>query len=243
MARKGMLRIVEIRSLPTSQCVDTDAELSRHMRLRYSVFNHSFDSFDFELAGILLALVSHRDTSRKRDYTLNLVSIESLGDQIVVGVVSNGATDISSAVPDAFDLNVLSNDPLVLAQEDLALIFADLLAEDQSEKSIYGSAQSFMRVLTPAKFVNQLAQNYPNPFNPQTTLAFSIKSASHVSLTVYDVAGRQVRELVSGHRAPGVYKAVWDGTDGRGARVASGVYFYKLVAGSFSDTKKMILLK
>ena len=50
------------------------------MRLRNSIFNYSFDGFDFELAGVLLALVSHRDTSRKRDYTLNLVSIESLGD-------------------------------------------------------------------------------------------------------------------------------------------------------------------
>jgi hypothetical protein len=163
--------------------------------------------------------------------------------QIVIGVASNGITDVSSAVLGTFDLNVLSNEPLVLGQDDLALVFADLLAEDQSEKSIYGAAQSFMRVVTPPKFVNQVAQNYPNPFNPRTTLAFSIKSASNVSLTIYDVAGRQVRELVSGHRAPGIYKAVWDGTDGRGSRVASGVYFYKLVAGSFTDTKKMIVLK
>jgi hypothetical protein len=64
-----------------------------------------------------------------------------------------------------------------------------------------------------------------------------------VSLTIYDVAGRRVRELVNEHRKPCAYRAVWDGRNGNGSQVASGVYFYKLVAGSFVDTKKMVMLK
>jgi len=118
-----------------------------------------------------------------------------------------------------------------------------MLSVDNSQRSIYGNTQSFTRSLTTARFSNQLAQNYPNPFNPQTTLAFSIKDVGKVSLVIYDVAGRRVRELVDEHRAPGIYKVVWDGRDSKGGLVASGVYFYKLVAGSFADTKKMVLLK
>jgi hypothetical protein len=90
---------------------------------------------------------------------------------------------------------------------------------------------------------NDLEQNYPNPFNPSTTLAFSLKDGSDVHLTIYDVAGRRVRELVNERKERGAYKVVWDGQNDAGETVASGVYFYKLVAGSFTDTKKMTILK
>jgi flagellar hook assembly protein FlgD len=92
-------------------------------------------------------------------------------------------------------------------------------------------------------FRNSLVQNFPNPFNPQTTLAYSLKEPGNVTLSIYDVAGRRIRELVSAQRPAGAYKVVWDGTDSKGSKVASGVYFYKLVAGSFTDTKKMVMLK
>ena len=90
---------------------------------------------------------------------------------------------------------------------------------------------------------NSLAQNYPNPFNPQTSIAFSLKQRSNVSLKIYDVAGALVRELVNEARAAGSYSVKWDGRDERGQQAASGVYFYKLVAGEFTSTKKMVLLK
>ncbi len=92
-------------------------------------------------------------------------------------------------------------------------------------------------------FLNELAQNYPNPFNPATTIAFSMEKAAHVDLTIYDVRGARVRGLVNQHRNAGAYHVDWDGHDDRGRQVASGVYFYKLVAGSFTDTKKMTILK
>jgi flagellar hook assembly protein FlgD len=104
----------------------------------------------------------------------------------------------------------------------------------------------FTRALDPAVaqiYHNRLEQNFPNPFNPTTTLAFSIKDKGDVSLTIYDVVGRQVRELVNEQRERGAYKVVWDGQNDSGQTVASGVYFYKLVAGSFTDTKKMTILK
>jgi len=96
----------------------------------------------------------------------------------------------------------------------------------------------------PNAFRNTLSQNYPNPFNPSTSIEFSVRERTPVTLNVYDVGGRLVRSLVQGDRAPGeVHRVAWDGRDNAGRAVASGVYFYKLVTNSFTQTKKMVLLK
>jgi hypothetical protein len=88
-----------------------------------------------------------------------------------------------------------------------------------------------------------LAQNYPNPFNPTTTIEFSLAHREHVNLRVYDVSGALVRVLADDERAAGAYSASWDGRDSAGSPAASGVYFYKLDAGDFTQTRKMVLLK
>jgi len=93
----------------------------------------------------------------------------------------------------------------------------------------------------PAGYV--LAQNYPNPFNPATEIEFTIPSSSSVELTVYNVLGQRLAVLVDSYRAAGAYRVTWDGSDLTGARAASGVYFYRLRVGSFSQTRKMMLLK
>jgi hypothetical protein len=90
---------------------------------------------------------------------------------------------------------------------------------------------------------NGLEQNVPNPFNPTTTIRYAIAEDSDVRLVIYDVAGRHVRTLVNDRQRADVYQVAWDGVDDHGKRVASGVYFYKLAAGKFSSTKKMMLLK
>jgi hypothetical protein len=90
---------------------------------------------------------------------------------------------------------------------------------------------------------NRLSQNYPNPFNPQTTISFSLKQRGLVSLKVYDVSGALVRALVENVRPAGSSSVTWDGRDMKGALVGSGVYFYRLVAPGFTQTKKMVLLK
>ena len=91
---------------------------------------------------------------------------------------------------------------------------------------------------------NRLEQNYPNPFNPATTIAFSIKHAGQVRIDIYNVAGERVRTLVDERRAAGSYTDVrWDGTNDVNQPVASGVYWYRLVAGSYTEARKMVLLK
>jgi hypothetical protein len=94
-----------------------------------------------------------------------------------------------------------------------------------------------------AAFANRLDQNYPNPFNPATRIRYELRSRVSVSLKVYDVAGRLVRELVGDTQGPGDFTVQWDGRNMHGATVSTGVYFYRLSAGSFVRTKKMVMLK
>jgi flagellar hook assembly protein FlgD len=97
--------------------------------------------------------------------------------------------------------------------------------------------------VVPPVYRTELGQNYPNPFNPNTTLVYSLESQGDVKIVIYDVRGRRVCDLISGKRPAGVHKVVWDGKNGRGSRVASGVYFYEMVAGPYRATKKMTLLR
>ncbi len=84
----------------------------------------------------------------------------------------------------------------------------------------------------------KLNQNYPNPFNPTTTISYSIPKRSNVSLKVYNMIGQEVAKLVNGEEEAGTYKVNFNG-----AELSSGIYFYKITAGSFSTVRKMILLK
>ena len=86
--------------------------------------------------------------------------------------------------------------------------------------------------------------NFPNPFNPATEIRYDLPVPGSVDLTVYTLAGRKVRALLAGERqGPGRFSVLWDGRDERGRRVASGVYFYRLVANEKALTRKMVLLK
>ncbi len=88
-----------------------------------------------------------------------------------------------------------------------------------------------------------LDQNYPNPFNPECRIRFGVPKPGLVRLKIFDVSGRLVRTLVDENLRTGTYIKVWNGTDSRGLPVASGVYFYKMEAGSFVRTRKMLLMK
>ncbi len=90
---------------------------------------------------------------------------------------------------------------------------------------------------------SSLLQNFPNPFNPLTTIEFAVAGECPVDLAIFDVSGRKIKQLVRETRLPGRYREKWDGTNDRGAHVATGLYFYRLRAGSFVSVKKMVLLK
>ena len=83
-----------------------------------------------------------------------------------------------------------------------------------------------------------LSQNYPNPFNPATVISFEIPSRNFVELKIYDLLGREITSLVNEEKDAGKYSIRFNGND-----LASGIYFYKLTAGNYSQTKKLILMK
>ena len=95
-------------------------------------------------------------------------------------------------------------------------------------------------VQTPEIF---LYQNYPNPFNPTTTIKYQLPENSKVELTVYNLKGQKVKQLVSEQLSAGRHSVVWNGKDNNNKSVSSGIYFYKLKTANFEKTRKMILLK
>ncbi len=95
--------------------------------------------------------------------------------------------------------------------------------------------------LIPADF--ELAQNFPNPFNPTTTIQYRLPADATVTLDIYNNLGQKVRTLVDDFRSAGTHSVVWDGRNAAGSQVASGIYFYRVNAGTFSATRRMLLLK
>lgn len=105
-----------------------------------------------------------------------------------------------------------------------------------------GSEEDF---ITPASF--ELKQNYPNPFNPGTTIRYTVRHAGvpvpNTVIEVFNILGQKIKLLVDEKQIPGSYSVLWDGTNEEGRRVSTGVYFYRIMRGDDSETKKMVLLK
>jgi len=89
----------------------------------------------------------------------------------------------------------------------------------------------------------RLLQNYPNPFNPSTTIEFQLPQSSFVTLAVYNVRGQLIRTIVKQKMPAGSHSIIWDGKNESGERVGSGVYVYRIQAGDFQKTKKMLLIR
>ena len=94
---------------------------------------------------------------------------------------------------------------------------------------------------TPTQF--EVSQNYPNPFNPSTTFKVSLPVQSDLSVAIYDVIGRKVKDLVYERVPAGIHQVMWDGTNSNGSPAASGVYLYRVTAGRHTITRHMLLLK
>ena len=98
-----------------------------------------------------------------------------------------------------------------------------------------------MEVILPRDF--NLSQNYPNPFNPQTVIEYALPRDSRINIVVYNVLGQMVKVLKNEWEEAGYKSVAWDGTNQSGQEVGTGIYFYKITAGDFVKTKKMVLLK
>lgn len=119
--------------------------------------------------------------------------------------------------------------------------------------TIGAAEQSFVLHVQPATGIGDggsglptsyaLSQNFPNPFNPGTSIRYDLPKESYVSLKIYNLLGQEVRTLIRSTQEAGRRAIYWDATDDAGHRVSSGIYFYRLIANDFVQTKKMILMK
>ena len=118
---------------------------------------------------------------------------------------------------------------------------ADVFLDNVWVKEVVSSGVSARETEIP--FGYTLSQNYPNPFNPVTTIQYRLPVDGVVDISVYNLAGRRVRLLVTGEQSKGMYTVQWNGRDDAGNPVSSGMYLYRLKAGRYSETKKLLLLK
>jgi len=124
-----------------------------------------------------------------------------------------------------------------------SLHIAEAIIVDSKARTLFSTigAKSESVSRTPLEF--SVGQNYPNPFNPSTMIQYALPHDAEVNLLIYNVLGQKVKILVNEFQTAGFKSVEWDGKDDRGSVVATGIYFYKLKAGEFIQTKKMVMLK
>lgn len=118
---------------------------------------------------------------------------------------------------------------------------ARVVAEND-EGALY-TREMFAAPSIPIPTTFSLEQNYPNPFNPETEIRFQLPQASHVVIRIFNIIGEEIRTLIDKEHEVGYFRVHWDGKDRNGNAVAIGVYFYQLRAGSFSQVRKMSLIR
>jgi hypothetical protein len=172
--------------------------------------------------------IDHVGDGMTFDLVLTYLDAE-VGDQDEANLSMWRWTDEFWEGPKLTSVDVAENVATVVGQTE----FSDWILSD-------GRGPTRVRETLPPTW---LLPNYPNPFNPTTTISYQLAGRSHVRLIVYNVAGRAVRVLENAERPGGYYEVVWDGRDNNGQVVASGIYFYRLTAGDFVQTRKMVLIK
>jgi hypothetical protein len=215
--------------------------------------------FDVDLAGVQLeikydpekiVLLEPGLTSRTEDLTIYSSANEGIQR---VGILDlSGEHHISAGTGALVNLRVKGSDlssrfaslttsleitKAILVDRDAQKIPVNIVTE--MKKSEEGLAVSKSTV--PQEF--SLSQNYPNPFNPETKISYALPTDCHVKLSIYNITGRKVKTLVDEHQTAGYKTVCWNGKDDQGKETASGIYFYKIRAGDFSQSRKMVLVK
>jgi parallel beta-helix repeat protein/predicted outer membrane repeat protein len=126
------------------------------------------------------------------------------------------------------------SDSLIDCSRGLGGVRSDMGAYGGGDSAQVGVEEQLLHI--PGRFA--LFQNYPNPFNPATTVKYNLPKTCDVSIEIYDLLGRRVETLVQGQQTAGHYQIIWDASD-----YSSGLYFYRIKAGEYAETRKMVLMK
>jgi hypothetical protein len=238
----------------------------------YPVANAVDPSFNQGLIDIVLTVLSPDGTSllystyfggNDEDFA-NAITLDSKGAVYIAGYTYSDQLPMAVTPPDSFitgrrvvkvDTLINGNDttkdttfadtygPKTVLQNKLNA-GPDAFVLKYSGELTPGSPTSVSQIydaVIPNKPV--LNQNYPNPFNPSTDIRFSILKTANVKLAVFNILGQKIKTVVDERLAPGTYQTVWDGKDASGNTLASGIYFYRIQAGDFAETRKMLLMK
>lgn len=198
-------------------------------------FDDSYPGFDQELtiplqntgdASMLIQVNSVLPFRISPNETQNLNMVLSPGESYEL-VVSVSYEDMSPGLAYNETLMITTDSPSTPVHEIALQVLAGIVDNDDN--------------LNP--MVTTLKGNYPNPFNPSTTIAFSLKEASPVQIQIFNIHGQVVRTLVNNQMNAGHHSVEWNGRDNSGRGVASGIYFYRMRAGNYNDTRKMMLVK
>jgi subtilisin family serine protease len=143
----------------------------------------------------------------------------------------------SPASGDASFTTSLEITKAILVDPDAQLVPVKIVSEmEKSEEDLHATESA-----VPQEF--SLSQNYPNPFNPETEIKYALPTGCHVKLTIYNIAGQKVKTLVDEYQTAGYKTIHWNGRADKGEEIATGVYFYKIQAGDFRESRKMVLVK
>ena len=198
------------------------------------------------------------------DLALVAINFGNTGVGITGDVNADGVVDITDLVLVAKQFGVAApaaplNRHLIIDNRRLPVVTVKVdytriqqaIAELQAypnQSPVIRLATDYLQAYLAATLETELLPNYPNPFNPETWIPYHLARDADVTLTIYDTKGEMVHQLNLGHQRAGVYTdpakaAYWDGRNQNGELVSSGVYFYQLRAGDYSQTRRMAILK
>lgn len=196
-----------------------------------------FDNSD--LAGIIFGDTNGKVHSVRKDGTQSPNFPYTLGGNVKISAALadiDGDGDLDIAIPDNAKFYVI--DVKRPAQE---IEYACYMGSWNRSGNIYQATPN-ADPSTPG-VQTELMGNYPNPFNPETTIRFNLQASGPVSLNIYNSRGQLVRSLVNSQLSSGAHSIVWNGLDETGRGVSSGIYYYRMQAGSYTHTRKMVLVK
>jgi flagellar hook assembly protein FlgD len=165
--------------------------------------------------------------------------VKSVGKEVSIILWNSTNTPIEPGDSTIFSL------PVQLTDANIDSMKVMVSTGVNNDVLMIGSKQTDIRNMIPRDWV--LYQNYPNPFNPSTTIEFDVPEVANkiprVAVQIFNILGQKVTTLKRDIPDAGRYSIRWDGMSENGVRVASGVYFYRLLAGDYTSTKKMVMMK
>ena len=227
---------LDVANVEELAAMDIPLEFSAGASLENVTFSDRVSSFEFKIANI---------DNENRQVVIGMISMVS-GDRPDLAVGDGPVAYLNFNLDPGVDKVELNPIELESPNHSLTYYYNDYSSGRPVVTAVHpevemGQVYYSMPSSVPTAYA--LRQNSPNPFNPQTSIMFDMPNAGDVRISVFNVLGQNVTDLIDGRMEAGTHEVVWNGKDRDGATVASGIYFYRIDTDQYSETKKMMLLK